>query len=68
MQVEAGEHEDPFVLDRVEQTVVKTAQHDPANIASHLLIERPGLGRRVMDEIRRVEALMRDNPAKVLNA
>jgi plasmid stabilization system protein ParE len=41
----------------------RAARAEISDIAEYLERQRPGLGRRFMDEIRRAEVLVRDNPA-----
>lgn len=42
----------------------RAARAEISNIAEYLEEQRPGFGRRFIDEIRRVEDLLRDNPAQ----
>ena len=41
----------------------KAAQAEVSDIAEYLEARRPGFGRKFIEELRRVEALLRDNPA-----
>jgi plasmid stabilization system protein ParE len=42
----------------------RAARAEISNIAEYLEEQRPGFGRRFMDDIKRVEDLLRDNPAQ----
>jgi plasmid stabilization system protein ParE len=42
----------------------RAARAEISNIAEYLEEQRPGFGRRFIDEIKRVEDLLRDNPAQ----